>query len=138
MISEYDKRYETIINNYGHKVTTFKSVLFNHTIKLELNQRTNEALIKEMQIKHDEPVELAMLLVDIMNILKKDLIETVTQRVTENDWITILKPDGIFECTYINKMYDFVNVRCKIDNFPEAVMKALGFNKNNDTSESSD
>src|SRR5205814_2164908 len=59
--------------------------------------------------------------------MKKINIGYVIQQVTKSDWDNILKAQRIFSRVNENKEYGFLNIRCPIDRFPEAIIKGLGF-----------
>lgn len=98
-----------------------------HSITMEFDFMRHEALISEMKIEYQNPVELTMLLKRIVIELKKFNINYVIQQVSPNDWDTVLKEDGIFQFVNENKLYKFYNIKCELDRFPEAVMRALSF-----------
>jgi hypothetical protein len=111
----------------GYIVGTFKSAQEIHKISVEIDMMHKEALVCCMEIEHSSPVELAILLKDISCQLKKVNIETIIQQVLPGDWETILKPLNIFNLVNMNTKYNFYNIRCSIDKFPEGIMKSLGF-----------
>ncbi len=108
---------------------TFTSKLKSHCITLELDVTRHEALINNMIIQQHSPVELVILLKNIVSELKKININYIIQQVSKTDWITILRADRIFTLVNENKLYGFLNVKCCVDRFPEAMMKALSFSE---------
>lgn len=116
------------IGQYGYLQATFYSISKIHSIVVEIDLERHEVLINTMNIKSEAPTELVILLKKMVFELKKLNIAYVVQQVTRVDWITIIKPFGLFKFINENKEKDFVTIRCNIDRFPEAVMKALGFN----------
>lgn len=119
--------YNDNCNDHDNIELTFTSEMKTHSIIVELDMITKEALINDMQIQYSSPVELALLLKKMITELKKINIHFIIQQVTESDWLQILKPLNIFIFVNKNKTYGFLNIKCPIDDFPEAVMKALGF-----------
>jgi hypothetical protein len=107
--------------------TTFTSDLKSHSIALEYDFIRHEALVSEMNIKYQNPVELAILLKNIVNELKRYNIKHIIQQVSYSDWNDILKEHNIFQLVNENKIHGFYNVKCELERFPEAVMKALSF-----------
>lgn len=116
------------LNQSGkYPTAVFVSDLKSHSITMELDSIRHEALVSEMKIKYENPVELAMLLKRIVLELKKYNINFVIQQVTKDDWFSVLKEHGIFQFVNENKIYKFYNIKCELERFPEAVMKALSF-----------
>jgi len=114
-------------NTDGYIKMEFVSKLKTHSIIMEIDPLHNEALINTMNIGNHSPVELTLLLKEISQSLDKINIKYVIQQVTHDDWNYSLKSNKLFEFVNENKKYGFINVRIKLDKFPEAVMKALGF-----------
>ena len=112
---------------YGYQTITFTSSLKVHSIKVEIDIPRQEILINTMDIQPHSPVELTLMLKKLVYEMKKLNILFVLQQVTTSDWESILKTQHIF--TFVNKniQHDFITVKCSIDQFPEAVMNALGF-----------
>jgi hypothetical protein len=106
---------------------TFVSIRKSHQITVELDIPRHEVLISSMEIQHNSPVELVFLLKTMVEELKKVNIHHIIQQVTKDDWDTILRPQKIFALVNVNDRYDYLNVRCEIDRFPEAVIGCLGF-----------
>lgn len=111
----------------ANQMVTYKSVLGTHKITVELDIVRKEALINNIDIEYHSPVELTVLLKNMVNELKKIDIRHIIQQVTKDDWINVLKDDKIFSFINENKIYGFINLKCEIDKFPEAVMKGLGY-----------
>jgi hypothetical protein len=114
-------------SEFGYILVIFESAQKLHRISIELDVDRKEALISCMKIEHSSPVELVILLKDISTQLKKVNIESIIQQVLPDDWETILKPLNIFNIVNTNPKYNFYNVRCSVDKFPEGIMKSFGF-----------
>lgn len=127
MIKPHKETDNISISENGYIKMTFTSVMKAHNIAMELDLNRHEALINDMKIQSYAPVELTVLLKNIVMELKKLNIHYIIQQVTKSDWINILRPYRLFTFVNENKTYGYLNVKCKIDNFPEAVMKGLGF-----------
>lgn len=115
------------MSEYGYPMITYHSGLRNHIISVELDVGRKQALINNMDIGNCAPVELALLLKNIENELKKLAINNIVQQVTINDWQQILEPIKIYQLIHHNNIHNFVTAICPIEKFPEAVMKSLGF-----------
>lgn len=115
------------MGQYGYPLMTFHSTLRSHTIAIELDIGHKQALVNTMDIKHDSPIELTLLLKRIENELIKVNVTTIVQQVTSDDWKVILKPLKIWKIIAENNDMDFMTIACRVDMFAEAVMNALGF-----------
>ena len=122
-------------SEYGYMLITFVSSLKTHSIKIEVDLSEKEILIYTMNIQPKSPGELVLMLKKIVVEMKKLNILYVVQQVTPNDWFQIIKPLNIFRFVNENKQCGFITIKCYIDRFPEAVMSALGFINNSDSSE---
>lgn len=117
----------TDLDKNQYPIAKFISDLKVHSITMEFDFARHEALVSDMSIGHCNPVELTLLLKQIVHELKKYNINHVIQQVSESDWHNVLKEHGIFQFVNENKLYKFYNVKCELDRFPEAVMRALSF-----------
>lgn len=122
-----DKNIELSMSEYGYPMMKFHSVMRGHTIAMEIDISKKQALVNNMEIKYDSPIELALLLKKIETELAKINITTIVQQVTFEDWETILKNLAIWKIIEENKEREFITVVCSIDKFAEAVMTALGY-----------
>lgn len=113
--------------NDSHIMMKYYSQLKTHRITVELDLSRHEALIFDMDIQSFAPVELAIMMKNMVTELKKMNINYIIQQVTKSDWTNILEQHGLFKFVNENETYGYLNVKCQIDNFPEAVMKGLGF-----------
>jgi hypothetical protein len=118
-------------SEYGYMMITFTSSLKTHSIKFEVDLSEKEILINTMNIQPKSPGELVLMLKKVIFEMKKINILYVIQQVTPDDWVHIIKPQNIFKFVNENKQYGYITIKCYIDRFPEAVMKALGFDDNN-------
>lgn len=114
-------------SEHGYLMATFTSSLKSHSIKIEIDISKKEILINTMNIQQHSPVELTLLLKNLVLEMKKLNIMYVVQQVTKSDWLTILRPQRFFSFVYENKQHGFITVKCPIDKFPEAVIHGLGF-----------
>lgn len=119
------------IDPHNLNIIEFVSVQKTHKIKIEIDTARHEAMINDIQINFESPVELAMLLKFMCDELEKIHIKNIVQQVNEHDWDTILKNIKHFKLINKNDRYNFLNVGCEVKNFPEAFMLGLGFNPPN-------
>jgi hypothetical protein len=124
-------------SKHGYLMATFTSLQGNHSIKVEIDISRREILVSSLNIGKHSPVEFVIMLKLMVTEMQKMHIQFVIQQVTKNDWVSILRPQGIFTLVNENRQYGFLNVKCPISEFPEAVICALGFSdiekNNNDT-----
>jgi hypothetical protein len=119
--------YTLEMSEYNYPMAIFTSSLKNHTIKVEIDVSNREILINTMTIENHSPVELVIMLKKMVTEMKKINIAFVIQQVNKDDWFNILRDQNIFTFVNENEKYGFINIKCPIDKFPEAVMKSLGF-----------
>lgn len=122
-----NKKEKKIVTDENYPKLKFVSASKVHTIIVELDAGRHEALINTMSIQSYSPVDLALLLREIATELKKINIHHIVQQVNKSDWTKILRPMRMFEFVNENKVYGYINVKCKTEIFPTAVMKAMGF-----------
>jgi hypothetical protein len=124
------------MSKYGYPELSFSSVTKSHTISVELDISRHEALISDFKILDSgSPVELALMLKNMTYELKKLNIDTIIQQVTKEDWNGILKKLDNFILVNENEQYQYLNVKCEIEKFPEGVMRSLGFERSNSVSD---
>ena len=120
---------ESSISINGYPMIMVYSIREIHSISFELDPQRGIALLYILDIKHHSPSELTVMLRYVCELLQQSNIHQVMQQVLEQDWLTILKPVGIFK--KYSEGNGFINVVCNVNQFPEAVMKGLGFEEIN-------
>ncbi|VBB17820.1 hypothetical protein YASMINEVIRUS_283 [Yasminevirus sp. GU-2018] len=118
---------ELTMGQYGYPLMTFRSAMRSHTIVMELDVGQRQALVNTMDIKHESPTELALLLKRVETELQKVNITTIVQQVTYDDWKSILKGLKMWTIVVENKEQGFLTITCPLSKFALAVMTALGF-----------
>lgn len=114
-------------SEHGYLMATFTSSLKSHSIKVEIDISQKEILVNTLNIQHHSPTELTLMLKKMVHEMKKLNIMYVVQQVTKSDWISILRPQNYFFFVNENKKDGYITIKCPIDTFPEAVLRALGF-----------
>jgi hypothetical protein len=127
-IDQLKKVMDLPISQYGYPMVTICSDLNHHAITIELDVPRGQGLINNMKIDYAYPVDLTMLLKKIVGNLKAEYnIKSIVQHVSRDDWVNILIHQNIFNLVLDNQQPGVCTVICDIDKFPEAVMKAMGF-----------
>lgn len=111
------------------KTIQYHSLQKTHNITIEIDNNNGVALINEINMESYAPVELVMMLKTMEEELKNMDVKYIIQQVNPEDWDNILKSIEAFEYINKNTKYDYINVRCKIGEFTEAFMFALGYKK---------
>lgn len=108
-------------------IIEYRSIQNIHSIKIELDIENHQALINEILISYEAPIELTLLLQYMCCELKKINITTIIQQVYESDWYTILCKIKYFKLINKNTDHNFLNIMCKLSKFPKAYMMSIGY-----------